>query len=96
MANGLTGIDLVCYWVSWGILPLSRRPRLMHEYTGNVKDPQRYHEVVMTDLEVTESVKNMLDETITVCSQTGLLPFCISNPPPAVKFILIFTDPPPL
>ena len=40
MANGLTGIDLVRWWVSWGILPLSRRPGLMHENTGNVKDPQ--------------------------------------------------------
>ena len=36
MANGLTGIDLVRCWVSCGIFPLSRRPGLMHEYTGNV------------------------------------------------------------
>ena len=85
MANSLTGIDLIRCWVSWGILPLSRRPRLMHEYTGNVKDPQRYHEVVMTDLEVTESVKKMLDEPITACSQTGLPPFCATNKPPAVN-----------
>ena len=50
MANGLTGIDLVRWWVSWGILPLSRRPGLMHEYTGDVKDPQQFHEIAMTDL----------------------------------------------
>ena len=59
----------------------------MHEYTGEVKDPQRYHEIVMTDLEVTELVKKMLDEPMSACSQTGLAPFCVSNKPPAVKFI---------
>ena len=85
MANGLTNIDFVGCWVSWGILPLSRRTRLMHEYTGNIKDPQCYHEVVMTDLEVTESVKKMLDEPVAACSQTGLLPFYTSNKPRAVK-----------
>ena len=87
MANGLTGIDLVRCWVSWGILTLSRHPGLMHEYTGDVKDPQRYHEIVMTDLEVTELVKKMLDEPMSACSQTGLAPFCASNKLPAVKFI---------
>jgi len=96
MANGLIGIDLVRCWVSWGIFSLSRRPGLMHEYTCNVKAPQRYQEILMMDLEVTESAKKMLDETISACSQTGLAPFCVSNPPPAVKFILIFTDSPPL
>ena len=92
MANGLTGIDLVRCWVSWGILPLSRRPGLMHEYTGNVKDPQRYHEVVMTDLEITECVKKMLDEPVSACSQTGLAPFYVSNKPPSVSSCTYFTD----
>ena len=45
LANGLTGIDPVHCWVSWGILPLSRRTKLMHEYTGDVKDPQWHHEI---------------------------------------------------
>ena len=96
MANGLTGIDLVGCWVSWGILPLSRRSGLMHEYTGNVKDPQRYHEIVMTDNEVTESMNKMLDEPIAACSQTGLPPFYASNQPPVVKFNLMLTDLPPI
>ena len=95
LANGLTGIDLVRCWVSWGILPLSRHPVLMHEYSGNVKDPQRYHEIVMTDIAVTESVKKMLDEPIAACSQIGLPPFCASNKPTAVKFNLTLTDSPP-
>ena len=28
MENGLTGVDFVRYWISWSILPLSRRPGL--------------------------------------------------------------------
>ena len=96
LANGLTGFDLVHCWVSWGILPLSRRPGLMHEYTGNVKDPQRYHEIVMTDIAVTEAMKKMLDEPIATCSQIGLPPFCASNKPLVVKFNLMLTDLPPL
>ena len=89
LANGLTGIDLVRCWVSWGILPLSRRPNLMHEYTGNIKDPQRYHEIEMTDDEVTESVKKILDEPIAACGKTGLRPFYASHKPPAVKTLTV-------
>ena len=75
MANGLTDIDLVRCWVSWGILPLSRRTRLMHEYTGDVKDPQRHTEIELTEDEVTEAVKKMLDELVAERSKIGLRPF---------------------
>ena len=69
----------------------------MHEYTGNAKDPQRFNEIEMTDDEVTESMKKMLDEPIAACSQTGLAPFYTSNKLPAVKILtLCFLDPPPL
>ena len=47
MANGLTGVDFVRCWISWSILPLSRRPDLMCEYTGDVNDPQ------LSDAEIT-------------------------------------------
>ena len=40
MANGLTGVDFARCWITWSILPLSRRPGLMCEYTGCLKDPQ--------------------------------------------------------
>ena len=39
MANGLTRVDFARCWISWSILPLSRRPGLMCEYTGSLKDP---------------------------------------------------------
>ena len=61
----------------------------MHEYTGNIKDPQRYHEIEMTDDEVTESIKKMLDEPIAECSKTGLRPFNVSNKLPAVKTLTL-------
>ena len=53
LANGLTGVDLVRCWVAWHVLPLSRRSGLMHEYTSDAKDPQRFNEIEMTDDEVT-------------------------------------------
>ena len=42
VANELIGVDFVRCWVSWSIMPLSRRPGLMCEYTGDLKDPQRH------------------------------------------------------
>ncbi|XP_048558590.1 uncharacterized protein LOC125539233 isoform X5 [Triticum urartu] len=38
---------------------------------------------LLTDDEVTEAVKKMLNEPEAICSQTGLSPFCTSNKPPA-------------
>ena len=60
----------------------------MHEYTRDVKDPQRHTEIQMNNDEVTESVKKMLDEPISECSKTGLRPFCASNKPIAVRVYL--------
>lgn len=59
LANGLTGIDLVRCWTAWRILPLSRRPGLMCEYTGSVTDPLRHTTLSLTDSEITESVKKI-------------------------------------
>ena len=90
MANGLTGVDFVRCWISWSVLPLSRRPGLMCEYTGDVKDPQRHINIHVTDEEVTEGVKKILNELESVCRQTGLNPFYTKNKPPAVSTILPF------
>lgn len=84
VANGLTRIDFVRCWISWGILPLSHHPGLMREYTGDLKDPQRHTNIQLTDAEITEVVKKILDESVAVCSKIGLSPFCVSNKPPAV------------
>ena len=87
MANGLTGVDLAHYWISWSILPLSRRSGLMCEYTGSLKDAQRYIDIQLTDAEVTEAIKKMMNEPEAVCGQTGLSPFCTFNKPLAVRII---------
>ena len=88
MANGLTGVDFVRCWISWSILPLSRRPGLMCEYTGEVDDPQRHCNIQLSEEEVTEGVKKILNESELVCSQTGLNPFYTKNKPPAVSITL--------
>ena len=87
MANGLTGVDFARCWISWSILPLSQRPGLMCEYTGDVKDPQRHIDIQLTNDEVTEAVKKILNEPKAVCAQTGLAPFYALNKPPAVRLV---------
>ena len=59
----------------------------MCEYTGDMKDPQRHIDIQLTDDEVTEAVKKMLDESIDACSKTGLSPFYTGNKPPKVELI---------
>src|SRR4051812_7124965 len=90
LANGLTGVDLARCRISWSILPLSRRSGLMCEYTGSVDDPLRHVNIQLTDEEVTEAVKKILNEPEHVCARTGLLPFCTTNKPPAVSLHFSF------
>ena len=56
----------------------------MYEYTGDVNDPQCHTDMQLTDLEITEAVKKMLNEPIEACSKTGLSPFYVANKPPNV------------
>nr|XP_040246208.1 neurofilament heavy polypeptide-like [Aegilops tauschii subsp. strangulata] len=48
----------------------------------DLKDPQRHIYIQLTDDEVTEAVKKMLNEPIDACSKTGLSPFYAANKPP--------------
>ena len=57
----------------------------MCKYIGDLKDPQRHTEIQLTDAEITEVVKKILDESVAVCSKTGLSPFYVSNKLPAVR-----------
>ena len=79
MANGLTGVDFVRCWLSWSILPLSRRPGLMCEYTGSLKDPQRHIDIQLTEVEVIEAVKKILNEPEAVCSRPVFHQVFVSN-----------------
>ena len=85
MANGLLGVDFLRCWISWSILPLSRRSGLMCEHTGELEDSQCHISIQLTDEEVTKSVKKILNESEYVCRQTGLNPFYTKNKPPAVS-----------
>ena len=86
MANGLTGIDLVRCWVAWRILPFRCRPGLMFDYAGELTDPQRHCQIEITDEDINNMTKTLLNESLEDCSQFGLSPFCTLNEPPAVSF----------
>lgn len=85
LGNRLTGVDLVQWWVSWWIIPLSRQSILMCTYTGGAKDPLRHSSVCLTDNAVNEMTKTLLNESLEDCSKVGLNPFCKLNPPPDVS-----------
>ena len=66
MANGLTGIDLVRYWVAWRILPLTIRPGLMCEYTGKLTDYQRHCSIEITEEDINNMTKTLLNESLEI------------------------------
>lgn len=92
MANGLTGVNLVRCWVTWRILPLSRRSGLMCEYTSDVKDPLRYSPIRQYK-KINDMTKTLLNESLETCSKVGLNPFFTLNKPSAVSiFLATFTN----
>ena len=86
LGNGLDGIDLVRVWVAWRIIPLSRRPGLMCNYSGEKDDPQRHSPDDLPDDVVEATTQSLLKEGIVNSNAFGLLPFCKKNPAPAVSF----------
>ena len=86
MGNGLNGIDLVRVWISWRVIPLSRRPGLMCDYTGRKDDPLRHSRNDLPEDVVDDMTKSLLNESLTDCGRTGLSPFCQANPAPAVSY----------
>ena len=46
----------------------------MCEYTGSVDDPLRHSNIQLTDEEITEDVRKILNEPEHICARTGLLP----------------------
>ena len=86
LGNGLTGIDLVRVWVTWRILPLSRRSSLMCTYTGEKEEPMRHSPDDLPDDVVDATVQSLLKEGTVTSNTFGLLPFCKKNPAPAVSY----------
>ncbi|SPT17216.1 unnamed protein product [Triticum aestivum] len=83
LGNGLNGIDLVRVLILWRVIPLSRRPGLMCEYTGRKDDPQRHSRNDLPEDVAEEDTKALLNESLADCGRTGLAPFCKTNPAPA-------------
>jgi len=86
MANGLLGTDFLRCWLSWSILPLSRRSDLMCNYSGNPEDPQRFTKEELSESEVIESAKKIVNPALTDCSKVGLAPYFKRNTQPDVSF----------
>ena len=85
LANGLTGVDLTRCWVSLRIMPLSRRDKLLCEYSGEVDDPMRCNRTPLTDKDLNSIVKSLLGEPQAACNQTRLQLFYVGNPAPEVE-----------
>jgi hypothetical protein len=60
LANGLTGVDLTRCWITWKILPLSRRDDLMCNYSGESTDPQRFSPIDMSADDINKAMKKLL------------------------------------
>ena len=86
LGNGLNGVDLVRVWIAWRVIPLSRRPGLMCDYTGRKDDPLRHSPNDLPEDVVDDMTKSLLNESLADCGRTGLSPFCKANPAPAVSY----------
>ena len=95
MANGLIGTDFLRCWLSWSILPLSRRPDLMCNYSGKSDDPQRFSKDKLSESEVIESAKKIVNPALTDCTKVGLAPYFKKNKlPEVIIFNLYFINRP--
>ena len=86
LGNGLNGIDLVRVWVTWRVLPLSRRFGLMCTYIGEKDDPLRHSLDDLPDDVVDAMTQSLLKEGTVTSNVFGLLPFCKKNLSPAVSY----------
>ena len=90
MGNGLTGVDLIHCWVMWRIIPLSRRPGLMCNYTGGTDDPLRHSSMHLTEEAIVEMATTLVNSKYEDCNIVGLNPFCRLNPAPEVNLLNFF------
>ena len=85
LENGLTEVDLTRCWVTWRIMPLSRQPNLMCNYSGDSTDAQWNSSDNLEANEINKVVKKLLRETQECCNKTSMQPFFKINPPPPVS-----------
>lgn len=85
LGNGLTGVDLIRYWISWRIIPLSRRSDFMYNYTGGADDLLRHTSLRLTEEAIVEMSTTLVNSKYEDCSKVGLNPFYKLNPTPEVN-----------
>ena len=85
LGNGLTGVDLTRCWISWRVIPLSRRSKLMYEYGGGPDDSLRHSSVQLTEEDIVSMSTLLVNSKYEDYSKVGLNPFCKLNPAPEVK-----------
>jgi hypothetical protein len=83
------GVDLTRCWITWRILPLSRRTGLMCNYSGDSKDAQWFSPVNLEADDINKIVKKLLGESQEAGNKTGLSLFYALNPAPAVSTHII-------
>ena len=87
LGNGLTGVDMIRCWVTWRIIPLSRRSGLMCNYTGGTNDPLCHSSVCLIEEAIVEMATTLVNSKYEDCSIVGLNPFCKLNPAPEVNLL---------
>ena len=85
LGNGLTGVDLTHCWISWRVIPLSRRSKLMYEYDGGPDDSLCHSPVELTEEDIVSMSTLLVNGKYEDCSIVGLSPFCKINPAPEVS-----------
>ena len=85
LGNGLTGVDLIHCWISWQVIPLSRRSKLMYEYGGGPYDSLCYNSVQLTEEDIVSMSTILVNGKYEDCNKVGLNPFCKLNSAPEVR-----------
>ena len=85
LGNSLTGVDLIRCWIAWRVIPLSRRSKLIYEYSGGPNDSLRHSSVQLTEEDIVATSPILVNGKYEDCSKVGLSPFCKLNPALEVK-----------
>ena len=89
MELGLTGQDLILYWIKRRIQPLQHRERLMHQYMGPL-DSLRVNRAVLTSTAVNQKMRRIVKVSRnTTTYEFGLDMFTHDNKCPKVVFPLL-------
>ena len=68
LGNGLIGVDLIRCWISWRVIPLSRRSKLTYDYGGGPDDFLRHISVQLTE----EDIVSMSTLLVNVNTKTAV------------------------